>query len=304
MIDYIVQRLGQAVLVAVILSVVTFLLLFVAKDPARALAAPDATAAEVELLRQRYGLDGPVPLQYLRWAAAAVRGDFGKSLFSQQPVSRILPPRIVATVQLSGFAILITVLVAVPLGVIAALRRGTVADLLASALAVAGQAMPIFWFGLMLIVLFSVKLGWLPVSGRGTFRHLVLPGTTLAFSVLPLTMRLTRSAMLEVVSQDFVRTATAKGVSRAAVVWKHAARNAATPVVLALGMQFGALLGGTVVTETVFAWPGLGDLAVTSVTTADLPVVQAIVLFAAVVVVASNLLADVLVGLIDPRVRY
>jgi len=210
----------------------------------------------------------------------------------------------VATFQLAGVSILLTVMMAVPLGVLAAVRRGSFADLIASALAVAGQAMPIFWFGLMLIILFSVQLGWLPVSGRGTWRHLVMPSITLAVSVLPLTMRLTRSAMLDVISQDYVRTATAKGLRRRVVVWKHAARNAATPVVLALGMQFGALLGGTVVTETVFAWPGIGDLAVVSVNTADLPVVQAIVLFAAGVVVLSNLLADVVVGLLDPRVRY
>lgn len=304
MTDYILQRLGQALLVAVILSLVTFLLLFVAKDPARALAAPDASAAEIELLRQRFGLDQPLPVQYLRWASAAIRGDFGTSLFSQQPVGRILAPRISATIQLASFAILLTAVIAIPLGVLAALNRGSFADLLASVLAVAGQAMPIFWFGLMLIVLFSVQLGWLPVSGRGTWRHLLLPGITLAVSVLPLTMRLTRSAMLEVIAQDYVRTATAKGLQRSSVVWKHAARNAATPVVLALGMQFGALLGGTVVTETVFAWPGLGELAVTSVSTADLPVVQAIVLFAAGVVVVSNLAADVIVGFIDPRVRY
>ena len=304
MTDYIVQRLGQALVVAVILSLVTFLLLFVAKDPARALASPDASAAEVELLRQRYGLDKPLPVQYLRWAVAAVQGDFGTSLFSRQPVSLILAPRIGATLQLASFAILLTALIGIPLGVLAALKRGSFSDLIASVIAVAGQAMPIFWFGLMLIVLFAVQLGWLPVSGRGSWRHIILPGVTLAFSVLPLTMRLTRSAMLEVISKDYVRTATAKGLERRKVVWKHAARNAATPVVLALGMQFGALLGGTVVTETVFAWPGLGELAVTSVSTADLPVVQAIVLFAAVVVVLSNLAADVIVGLIDPRVRY
>lgn len=301
---YIIERLWQAIVIAFLISLVTFLLLFVAKDPARALASPEATAAEIEQLRERYGLDGPLPLQYVRWAGKAVQGDFGSSLFSRQPVTRLLSPRIVATVQLSSAAILITVLVAIPLGVIAALRRGSLIDMFVSMLTVAGQAMPIFWFGLMLIIFFSVQLGWLPVSGRGTFRHIILPAVTLAFSVMPLTMRLTRSAMLEVIGQDFIRTATAKGASHRAVVWKHAARNAATPVILALGMQFGALLGGTVVTETVFAWPGIGDLAVTAVTTADLPVVQAIVLFAALVVVSTNLLADIVVAIVDPRIRY
>lgn len=301
---YVLERLGQAVLIAVIISLTTFLLIFLAKDPARALAAPDASAADIELLRQRFGLDKPLLLQYGTWAVNAVRGDLGTSLYSRQPVGRLLAPRIRASAELAGAALLITLLVGVPLGVAAAIRRGGFIDLLATGIAVSGQAMPIFWFGLMLIILFSVQLGWLPVSGRGTWQHLVLPAVTLGFSVLPLTMRLTRSAMLEVLSQDFVRTARAKGLGFVSVVGKHAGRNAATPVVLALGLQFGALLGGAVVTETVFAWPGIGELAVIAVTTADLPVVQAIVLFAAGVVILANLAADVVVAFADPRIRY
>ncbi len=301
---YVVERLGQSVLIAVIISLTTFLLIFVAKDPARALASPDASAAEVEALRQRLGLDRPLLVQYGIWAVNAVRGDFGTSLYSRQPVERLLAPRIRASAELAGAALLITLLVGVPLGVAAALKRGGFVDMIATAIAVSGQAMPIFWFGLMLIILFSVRLGWLPVSGRGTLQHLVLPAVTLGFSVLPLTMRLTRSAMLDVLSQDFVRTAEAKGLHPFSVVGKHASRNAATPVILALGLQFGALLGGAVVTETVFAWPGIGELAVIAVTTADLPVVQAIVLFAAGVVILSNLLADVVVAFADPRIRY
>lgn len=301
---YIVQRLGQALLIALLISLTTFLLVFVAKDPARALARPEATQEEIEQLRERLGLDRPLLVQYARWVSGVVRGDFGDSLYSRQPVERLLAPRIRASAELAGAALVVTVLVGIPLGVAAALRRGSFADLTATAIAVSGQAMPIFWFGLMLIILFSVRLGWLPVSGRGTFRHVVLPALTLGFSVMPLTMRLTRSAMLEVLSQDFIRTARAKGLKSAAVVGKHAARNAATPVVLALGLQFGALLGGAVVTETVFAWPGIGELAVVAVTTADLPVVQAIVLFAAGVVIVSNLVADVVVGVADPRIRY
>jgi len=299
-----VERLGQALLIAVIISLTTFLLIFVAKDPARALAPPDASAADIELLRRRLGLDRPLLVQYGIWAANAVRGDFGDSLYSRQPVERLLAPRIRASAELAGAALLITVVVGVPLGVAGALRRGGFVDLVASVVAVSGQAMPIFWFGLMLIVLFSVHLGWLPVSGRGRLEHIVLPAVTLGFSVLPLTMRLTRSAMLEVLPQDYVRTARAKGLGALRVVGKHAARNAATPVVLALGMQFGALLGGAVVTETVFAWPGIGELAVVAVSTADLPVVQAIVLFAAGVVILTNLVADVVVAVADPRIRY
>lgn len=301
---YVLERLGQSVLIAIIISLTTFLLIFVAKDPARALASPDASAAEVQALRERLGLDRPLLVQYGVWALNAVRGDFGLSLYSRQPVERLLAPRIRASAELAGAALLITLLIAVPLGIAAALKRGGFIDMLATAIAVSGQAMPIFWFGLMLIILFSVRLGWLPVSGRGTLQNLVLPAVTLGFSVVPLTMRLTRSAMLEVLSQDYVRTARAKGLGFASVVGKHASRNAATPVILALGLQFGALLGGAVVTETVFAWPGIGELAVIAVSTADLPVVQAIVLFAAGVVILSNLIADIVVALADPRIRY
>lgn len=301
---YIGQRLIQAILIALIISVVTFLLLFVAKDPARALASPEATTQEIEALRRDLGLDRPLPVQYALWFGNVVRGDFGISLYSRQPVTSVLPQRIVASAQLAGAALLITIVIGLPLGILAAIRRGSIIDTVATAIAVSGQAMPIFWFGLMLILLFSVQLTWLPVSGRGSWQHLVLPAVTLGYSILPLSMRLTRSAMLDVLSQDYIRTAHAKGLQRSKVYLKHAFRNSATPILLALGLQFGALLGGAVVTETVFAWPGIGQLAVTAVTTSDLPVVQAIVLFSAAVVIVSNLTADVLVGLADPRVRY
>lgn len=304
MTTYVVQRLGQAILIGLIISLTTFLLLFVAKDPARALVSPEASSEEVEALRTKLGLDRPLYVQYGRWLSGVLRGDLGNSLYSRQPVESLLGSRIVASAQLAGAAVLLTLLVGLPLGVLAALKRGTFVDTLATAIAVSGQAMPIFWLGLMLILLFSVQLGWLPVSGRGSWKNLVLPAATLGVSVMPLTMRLTRSSMLEVLNQDYVRTAHAKGLRAWRVHVKHAFRNAATPVILAVGLQFGALLGGAVVTETVFAWPGIGELAVVAVTTADLPVVQAIVLFAASVVIASNLLADVAVALVDPRIRY
>ena len=301
---YIVQRLGQAILVGLIISLVTFLLLYVAKDPARALSPPEATNQQIETLRHSLGLDRPLYVQYGLWLWGVVRGDFGMSLYGRQPVTQIMAPRINASAELAGAALLITLVLGVPLGVLGALYRGTLIDTFATFLAVAGQAMPIFWLGLMLIILFSVQLPWFPVSGRSGFSSLVLPAVTLGVSIMPLSMRLTRSAVLEVLRQDYVRTAHAKGLRYMTVVVKHALRSAATPVILALGLQFGALLGGAVVTETVFAWPGIGQLAVTAVTTADLPVVQAIVLFSALVVILSNLLADVLVAVADPRIRY
>lgn len=304
MTSYIIQRLGQAFLIALIISIVTFLLLFVAKDPARALASPEATAQEVEALRRDLGLDRPLPAQYALWLGNVVQGDFGTSLYSRQPVSTLLPSRIAASAQLAGVALLIVIAIGIPLGILAAINRGSFLDTLATSVAVSGQAMPIFWLGLMLILVFSVQLPWLPVSGKGTWQHLVLPAVTLGYSILPLTMRLTRSSMLEVLNQDYIRTAHAKGLKTRSVYLKHALRNSATPIIVALGLQFGALLGGAVVTETVFAWPGIGELVVVAVSTADLPVVQAIVLFAAAVVIFSNLAADIIVGLADPRVRY
>ena len=304
MTTYVVQRLGQAVLIALIISIVTFMLLFVAKDPARALASPEATTQEVEALRRDLGLDRPLFIQYGLWLSNVVRGDFGTSLYSRQPVSRLLSSRIAASAQLAGAALLIVVVFGIPLGITAAIRRGSLIDTLATSIAVSGQAMPIFWLGLMLILVFSVQFSWLPVSGKGSWRHLVLPAVTLGYSILPLTMRLTRSSMLEVLNQDYIRTARAKGLKTRVIYLKHALRNSATPIVVALGLQLGALLGGAVVTETVFAWPGVGELVVIAVSTADLPVVQAIVLFAAAVVILSNLAADIIVGIADPRVRY
>lgn len=301
---YVVERAIQAVLVAWLISLCTFILFFTIKDPARAMAGPEATAEDIERLRIALRLDRPLHEQYFAWLGGALKLDLGRSLYSSEPVASMIARRLPPSLLLAGTALGLTVVVGIPLGILAAVRRGTLIDLGVTLLGVIGQAMPIFWFGLMLIMLFAVTLGWFPVGGRGTWRHLVMPAIALAYWVMPLMLRLARSSMLEVLGQDYIRTARAKGVHERVVVLKHALRNAAIPLVTIVGLQFGALLGGTIVTETVFAWPGIGEMVVTSVMTGDLPVVQGTVLLLGVWVVLMNLLADIVLVAVDPRVRY
>lgn len=301
---YLAQRLIQAILVTFILSMTTFGLLYGVKDPARLLAGPDASVQDVIRLRQTLGLNEPLPLQYGKWLGRAATGDFGQSLFTNEKVFNVIKPRIGATARLTFSALGLALVVGLALGIIASLNRGTWIDVLASMLAILGQAVPNFWLGLMLIILFAVQLQWLPVSGTGTWKHLILPMLTLTSGLLPVIMRLTRSSMLDVLSQDYVRTARAKGLPSTQVVIKHALRNALTPIITIVGLQVGALMGGAVVTESVFAWPGLGELAVQSITQGDVPIVQGIVLLTALAVVVFNFISDLLIGLVDPRVRY
>lgn len=302
--NYVIQRLIQAVLVTFILSLTTFGLLYGVKDPARLLAGPDATAQDVIRLRENLGLNKPLPLQYGQWLGNAVTGDFGKSLFTNEQVFQVIKPRISYTVVLTFSALALALAVGLTLGIQASLHRGSWLDVLASTLATVGQAVPNFWLGLMLIIFFAVQLRWLPVSGSGTWKHMVLPTLTLASGLLPVIMRLTRSSMLDVLSQDYIRTARAKGVDHWHVTFKHALRNAWNPIITIVGLQVGALMGGAVVTESVFGWPGLGQLAVQSITQGDVPIVQGIVLLTAVAVVLFNLVSDLLIGYADPRIRY
>lgn len=304
MTKYVVERAIQAVIVAWLISLATFILFFTIKDPARAMAGPEATAEDIERLRVALRLDRPLHEQYFAWLGSALKLDLGRSLYSSEPVTSMIARRLPPSLLLAGTALAITIVIGIPLGILAAVRRGTLIDLGVTLIGVIGQAMPIFWFGLMLIMLFAVTLGWFPVGGRGTWRHLVMPAIALAYWVMPLMLRLARSSMLEVLGQDYIRTARAKGLNERVVVMKHALRNAAIPLVTIIGLQFGALLGGTIVTETVFAWPGIGEMVVTSVMTGDLPVVQGTVLLLGVWVVLMNLLADIALVAVDPRVRY
>lgn len=301
---YILRRAIEAVGVCLVVSMISFFLLFLNSDPALVLLPPEAEVADIEIFKKEMGLDRPVIVQYLDFLRKVVlHGDFGHSFVSQVPATELLMERLPATLRLTVAAVLFANLLAVPVGILAAVRRYSFLDNLTTFIALMGQATPLFWLGIMLIIVFGVWLGWLPISGSESLAHLVLPAVTLGFYLLPINMRLVRSGMLDVMNQDYIRTARSKGVSETRILFKHALRNAAIPLVTVTGMQLSILLGGAVVTESVFAWPGLGRLAVHSIRMGDYPVVQAIVVFFALCVVVGNLLADVISALIDPRIR-
>lgn len=301
---YILKRLIQAVGICLVISAVSFFLLFLNTDPALVLLPPEAEVEDIEVFKHQMGLDRPVIVQYLDFLRKVViHGDFGESFVAKVPAIDLIVERFPATFKLAVAALLVVNLIAIPVGVIAAIRRYSWMDNIATSIALVGQAMPLYWFGIMLIIIFGVWLGWLPISGSDTWAHLVLPAITLGSWIVPVNMRLVRSGMLDVLNQDYIRTARAKGIIERKVLWKHAFRNAAIPVVTVLGMQFGALLGGAVVTETVFAWPGLGRLAIESIRMGDYPVVQAVVVIFALFIILGNLAADILAALIDPRIR-
>ncbi len=301
---YILKRLAEAALVCFGISVITFLLLHVAGDPVHLLLSIESKAEDAVVLRKTLGLDQPLVVQYLIFLKGLARLDFGNSLFVREPALNLVLERFPATIQLTLAGMAIALAIAIPLGVIAAVRRYSFLDNLCTMLAVSGQAMPIFWLGLMLIIFFSVKLHLLPASGRGTFLHLLMPAFTLGASLAPITMRMTRSKMLDILTADYIRTARAKGLHEQIVLFRHALRNASIPIVTILGLQFGRLLGGAIVTEAVFAWPGLGSLALSAIRNFDYPLAQACILMLAFIIVLVNLGIDILVGALDPRIRF
>ena len=301
---YIIKRLIEAIGVCLVISMISFFLLFLNADPALILLPPEAEVEDIALFKKQMGLDRPVIIQYLDFLRKVIlHGDFGDSFIAKIPAMDLILKGLPATIKLAFAALLVINCIAIPVGVIAAIRRYSLMDSIATVTALVGQAMPLYWFGIMLIIVFGVWLGWLPISGSSTPLHLVLPAITLGSWILPVNMRLVRSGMLEVLNQDYIRTARAKGLAEKKVLMKHALKNAAIPVITVSGMQFGALLGGAVVTETVFAWPGLGRLAVDSIRAGDYPVVQAIVVIFAIFVILANLAADIMAALIDPRIR-
>jgi len=304
MATYILKRLGEAILVCLGISLITFLLLHVAGDPVQLLLSIEAKAEDAAVLRKSLGLDRPLYVQYGIFLKGLLRLDFGNSLFISEPALNLVWERFPATIQLTVAGMVIALVIAIPLGVVAAIRRYSILDNLCTALAVSGQAMPIFWLGLMLIIFFSVQFRWLPASGRGTIWNLLMPAFTLGASLAPITMRMTRSKMLDVLSADYIRTARAKGLREQIVLFRHALRNASIPIVTILGLQFGRLLGGAIVTEAVFAWPGLGTLALSAIRNFDYPLAQACILTMAFIIVIVNLGVDVIVGWLDPRVRF
>lgn len=302
---YIRRRLLQSIVVVWGVSVLVFFLLRLAPgDPVSLLLSETASPEQMEEVREKWGLNEPIPVQYMVFLGRALRGDLGDSLFFQQPAMEVLLERMPATLQLSAVALLFSLVVAIPIGMLSALKRDSIWDYLGTGLAMLGQAIPPYWLGIMLILVFSVGLGWFPTSGRGTLWHLILPAITLGSVLMALVTRLVRSGMLDVLGEDYIRTARAKGLQERRVIVRHALRNILIPLVTVVGLQLGALFGGAVITESIFAWPGVGRLALQAINARDYPLVQASVLFISVVYVFLNLAVDILYVYLDPRIRY
>src|SRR5262245_32807132 len=312
MVEFVVRRSFVSAITLLLISVIVFTgVRMIPGDPARVLAGTDADAAGLEEIRQKYGLDDPVIVQYLRWLGLGLSGDFGESIRTRQSVGRMVASKLPITLELACLSILVALCIAIPAGVIAAVRRNTVWDILASGVSLSGVSVPNFWLGIMLILLVSVRWGWLPASGYvspvddllGNLTRMVMPALVLGTGLAAVLRRQTRNSMIEVLSADYVRTARAKGLAQPAVVIRHALRNGLIPVVTILGLQMGALMGGAVVTEQIFVIPGFGRLIVEAVFTRDYPVVQGVVLITASSYVLINLLVDVSYSLLNPRIR-
>jgi peptide/nickel transport system permease protein len=303
MVRYICGRLAWSVLALWGITLAVFTVVQLSGDPTALYMGPEGTTQDYQIFRTALGFDRPLPEQYEHFLVRAVRGDFGRSLRYKQPTLPLVLGRFPATLELAVAAMVLAACVALPLGILAALRHDSAFDSAASVLALSGQCMPTFWLGILLILVFTVKLRWVPIFGGVGILHLVLPAVTLGTWAMARTARITRSSMLDVLRQDFLRTARAKGAAEGRVVLRHALRNAAIPVVTALGLDFGNLLGGAVITEAVFAYPGVGRLAVEAVVGKDLPLIQTVVLTIAAVLLVLNLGIDLTYALMDPRVR-
>jgi len=305
MIHHVLRRVAMLPAMLLAISVAVFLVLhLIPGDSARMAAGPDATEADIRQIRLNYGLDQPLPLQYGIYLSKLLQGDLGESFQSMAPVTQGIARTFPATLELAAVGMLIAVLLGVPLGIYSSLHPRSTADRVVTSLSVLGISMPGFFLGLLLMLVFASMLGWLPPTGRGTWQQLVLPGFTLGLPYVATFARLTRSSMLEVLAEDFIRTARAKGLSWRAVTWRHALRNASIPLVTMLGLDFGRLLGGAVIVETVFAWPGMGRYMVDAIMVRDIYVVQGTILVFACCIAVTSLLVDVIYVLIDPRISY
>jgi peptide/nickel transport system permease protein len=302
---FVARRLALTIPVLLGVATLVFSLIhLIPGDPAQAMLGESAPEADIAALRTQLGLDRPLLEQYADFLGGVIRGDLGTSLRTGTSVRTQIAERLPATIELAFAAMLVAVAVALPLGVAAAAWRGTAIDHSAMAIAMAGMSIPNFWLGPLLAIVFAVELGWLPVSGRGGFEHLVLPAISLGLALAAMLARMTRAALLEELREPYVRAAQARGISRARAVIVHALRNSLIPVVTILGLQFGAVLTGAVITETIFAWPGIGRLLIQSIGFRDYPLVQGCILFIAATYVAVNLITDLAYGLLDPRIRY
>ncbi|MFW6055027.1 MAG: nickel ABC transporter permease [Thermodesulfobacteriota bacterium] len=305
MLQYIIKRLLYTIPVLLGISLLLFFMLrLLPGDPAQVLAGQMASSEEVEMIRHQLGLDRPVVVQYAHFLNRLAHFDLGRSARTQNPVIQEIWARLPNTLILAVLAISLACLLGIPAGVISALRPYSWLDYLMTSAALFGISMPVFWLGLMLVLVFSVTLNWLPAGGTGTWKHLVLPSFTLAMFVVAFIARMTRSTMLEILSQDYTTTARSKGLTETMITVKHALKNAMIPIVTVIGLQFGMLLGGAVLTETVFAWPGLGRLIVDSILARDYAVTQGAILIFGLLYVMVNLIVDLLYALLDPRIRY
>ncbi|MCU0492281.1 MAG: ABC transporter permease [Chloroflexaceae bacterium] len=301
---YLLRRLLQMIPVLIGLTIIIFGVTRLRGDPTYQFVQADASQEEIDAVRRAYGFDRPLLEQYLVFAAGVLRGDFGESFRFRQPAMPLVLERVPATLTLTLSALLVAWLIALPTGLISALRQNSAIDLTATGISVIGRAMPNYWMGIMFILLFSVQLGWLPVSGTGDWRNLVIPSLTLGLGLATTLTRLIRSSMLEVIRQEYITTARAKGLGEWALVFRHALRNCLISVVTVFGLQIGWLLGGAVIVEQVFAWPGMGRLMLQAVYTRDLAVIQAGVFVSALLIMVINLIVDVSYTLLDPRIRY
>ena len=301
---FIVGRVVQSIVSMFVVSVVVFALVRLSGDPIQIMMPAEASKADIELMRAHLGLDHPWTVQYWRFVIQALHGDFGRSVRFRRPALDLVAERYGATLELGGLAVFIVIVVALPVGVYSAVRRGSPLDYAARAFAALGQAVPPFWLGLVLVLIFGVLLHLLPTSGRGTPLHVLLPGITLGWFAVAGLMRLTRSSMLDVLGSEYVKLARIKGLPERRVIWKHAFKNAALPVVTFAALLFVALLNGSIIVETVFGWPGLGLLVIEAVDSRDYPIVQTVVLFLSAMYIGVNLLVDILYAYLNPKIRY
>ena len=303
MLRFLIRRLIVALLVAATVMTLAFVLTRLSGDLATSIAGPNATAEDIAAIRLAYGLDRPVLTQFFDWVGRALTGDLGESYFFKARVSSLIADRMPVTLTLGLTGLVIALCISIPMGVLAAVRENTMFDRAVQIVALLGQAMPSFWLSLILMITFGLTLGWLPISGEGSWEHYVMPGIVLAFSAVPSLTRLTRAGMIQAMGSDYIRTARAKGLTRASILLKHALRNAAIPVVAIAAVQLGFMLGGSIVIEQVFALHGVGYLAWESIGKNDFPVVQAVVLVLAIIYVGLTMLADLMNAVLDPRLR-
>ncbi|QTD41061.1 ABC transporter permease [Sporosarcina sp. Te-1] len=304
MLRFLLKRILEFIPVLLIISFIVFSLVFIAGNPVALMLPEDASQEDIDRLTTALGLDQPFIVQYGKYMVGLLQGNFGESFRYNTDALPLVLERLPATLELAAASMIIAILIAIPLGVWSATRKNTSMDLIATGGAVIGKAMPNFWLGIMLILLFSVTLGWFPVSGRGTLAHLILPAITLGTGIAAEMTRLIRSSMVEILSQDYVRTAKSKGLRDFFVIYKHAFRNSLIPVVTITALQTSTLVGGALITETVFSWPGLGQLLIQAVNTRDMAIVQASVFVIATLVILMNLLADLIYRILDPRIKY